>query len=326
MRNPPWSRREFLGASAWALAGTAWAAAPVQDAEPVIDIHQHTDYGGKRDKDWKLTEPGRTNDQLIAHQKTMGVTRTVLLPAGRIVLRDSTHQGLGNGLQGTCGGNETCQQLAKEHPQQFVFGANEVPDLPDAPEVIERFLKAGAVVIGEQKFGVDCDSAEMQKLYTLAGAYKVPILMHWQFTTYNSGFDRFHKMLEKFPNVTFIGHAQTWWANIDKDHKDQSVLYPKTKVTPGGLTDRYLADHPNMYGDMSAGSGQNSLSRDEDQAREFLQRHQDKLMFGSDCPDALGQGPTCIGAGTIALIRKLAPSKEIRTKILSGNAKKVFRI
>jgi predicted TIM-barrel fold metal-dependent hydrolase len=326
MRHHPWSRRDFLGASAWALAGAALGATPAQDAEPVIDIHQHTDYGGTRDKEWKVTKPGRTNDQLIAHQRTMGVIRTVLLPAGRIVLRGSTHQGLGNGLQGTCGGNDSCRQLAKEHPDQFVFGANEVPDLPDAPETIETFLKAGAVVIGEQKFGVDCDSAEMQKLYALAAAYKVPILMHWQFTTYNSGFDRFPKMLEKFSAVTFIGHAQTWWANIDRDHKDQSVLYPKTKVTPGGLTDRYLADYPNMFGDMSAGSGQNALSRDEDHAREFLLRHQDKLMFGSDCPDLPGEGPGCIGAGTIALIRKLAPSDGIRTKILSGNAKKVFRL
>lgn len=103
------------------------------------------------------------------------------------------------------------------------------------------------------------------------------------------------------------------------------MLYPKTKVTPGGLTDKYLGGYPNIYGDLSAGSGQNALSRDEDHAREFIKRHQDKLMFGSDCTDALGQGAGCIGATTIALIRKLAPSKEIERKILFGNAKKPFR-
>jgi predicted TIM-barrel fold metal-dependent hydrolase len=149
--------------------------------------------------------------------------------------------------------------------------------------------------------------------------------MHWQHTTYNSGFDRFHKMLEKFPKVTFIGHAQTWWANIDQNHQDQSLLYPKTKVTPGGMTDRYLADYPNLFGDLSAGSGHNALSRDEDHARDFLQRHQSKLMFGSDCADTLGQGAGCIGAGTMALIRKLA-SKEVGRKLLFENARKVFRL
>ena len=51
--------------------------------------------------------------------------------------------------------------------------------------------------------------------------------MHWQFKMYNYGFERFHKMLEKYPKVNFIGHAQTWWANIDRNHTDQTVLYPE---------------------------------------------------------------------------------------------------
>ncbi|MNL59314.1 hypothetical protein D3C87_1830290 [compost metagenome] len=133
-------------------------------------------------------------------------------------------------------------------------------------------------------------------------------------------------MLEKYPKVNFIGHAQTWWANIDKDHTDQSVLYPKTKVTPGGLTDRLLSDYPNMFGDMSAGSGLLSMTRDEDHAREFLTRHQEKLLYGSDCDDHIGSGEKCQGAQTIAEIRKLAGSKKIERKILYDNAKKLFNI
>ena len=72
-----WSRREFLGASAWTLAGAALArgSAGTQESEPIIDIHQHTEYGGKRDKNWNPTGPGRTDEQLIAHQRAMGVTR-----------------------------------------------------------------------------------------------------------------------------------------------------------------------------------------------------------------------------------------------------------
>ena len=317
------TRREFLGASALTIAGCATGRGG--DADGIIDIHQHTDYGGKRDQEWNPVGPGRTHEQLIAHQRAMGVTRTVLLPAGTFVRRPSTHQGRANGLDGTCTGNEVCRRLAADHPDEFLFGANEVPDLPEAAGTIEKYLKAGAVVIGEQKFGVACDAPEMQKLYALAEEYQVPVLMHWQHTTYNSGFDRFHHLLEKFPKVTFIGHAQTWWANIDRDHTDQSVLYPKTKVTPGGLTDRNLSDYENLYADMSAGSGQNALRRDEDHAREFLRRHPSKLMFGSDCTDAQGTGAGCIGAGTIALIRKLAPA-DLQRKLLYENAKRVFRL
>ena len=68
----PFSRREFLVTAATAAGAFAFA----EDApEPVIDIHQHTDYAG------------RTDEQLIAHQRTMGVTHTILLPAGRFFVQ-----------------------------------------------------------------------------------------------------------------------------------------------------------------------------------------------------------------------------------------------
>lgn len=51
----------------------------------------------------------------------------------------------------------------------------------------------------------------MQKIYEVTNEYNVPVLLHFQFEMYNYGLDRFHKMLEKFPKVNFIGHAQGWW-------------------------------------------------------------------------------------------------------------------
>ena len=99
----------------------------------------------------------------------------------------------------------------------------------------------------------------------------------------------------------------------------------KEKIKPGGVTDKLLGDYPNLFGDMSANSGQNALSRDEDHARGFLRRHSSKLMFGSDCTDALGRGPGCTGAGTIALIRKLT-SEDVACRLLFENAKRVFRL
>ena len=119
-------------------------------------------------------------------------------------------------------------------------------------------------------------------------------------------------------------------ANLVGEHRqephDQAVLYPKGPVTPGGLTDRYLSDYPNMFGDLSAGSGLNALTRDEDFTRDFLKRHQNKLLYGSDCNDLEGAGPKCQGAQTIAAIRRLAGSKSIERKLLHGNAKKLFRL
>ena len=87
-----------------------------------------------------------------------------------------------------------------------------------------------------------------------------------------------------------------------------------------------LADYPNMFADMSAGSGLNALTRDEDHTRGFLDRHQDKILYGSDCDDRVGSGPACSGSQTIAAIRKLAPHKAAERKILFENAKKLFRL
>src|SRR5687767_11047839 len=240
------SRRDFLIA-ATAVAGSTLcgcATRNVNAAQPIIDIHQHTNYAG------------RTDEELIAHQRTMGVTHTILLPAGRFF-----------GLEANVGGNATVVQLARKLPREYSFFANEVPYLNDTEREIKKFLKRGAIGIGEQKFQVDCDSAHMHRVFAVAAEFRVPVLMHFQFGKYNTSIERFHKVLEKYPRVNFIGHAQTWWANIDKNHK-QELLYPKTPVTPGGMTDRLLSDYANMFGDTSAGSGLNAFTRDEDHARD----------------------------------------------------------
>ena len=301
------SRREFLAATACGLAGTALGAAPavapaVAPAEPIIDIHQHTNYAG------------RTDAQLIRHQQILGVTTTVLLPAGRFY-----------GLDAKCGGNESVAALARRHPETFVRFANEVADIDEAPAEIRRFLKRGAIGVGEQKFRVETDGRHFERIAKLAEEFGVPVLMHFQHAVYNLGIENFHRTLEKFPKVNFIGHAQTWWGNVDAKHQQQ-VLYPTGAVTPGGLTDRLLRDYPNMFGDHSAGSGLNFLTRDADHAAAFIDRHQDKLMFGSDCDDVLGIGPGCTGAQIIANLRKLAPNRKVERKILFENAKRLLKL
>lgn len=299
----PLSRRCFLASSVGGLAAVAGVrTALAAPSEPVIDIHQHTNYAD------------RTNEQLIRHQLVMGVTTTVLLPAGRFY-----------GLDAKCGTNDTVVALARQHPEKFAYFANEVADIEDPVPVIRSFLQRGAIGIGEQKFRVGSDSRFIERLARLAEEFDVPMLMHFQHGVYNTDIQHFHKTLEKFPKVNFIGHAQTWWGNVDAKH-DQKALYPAGKVTPGGITDRLLADYPNIFGDHSAGSGLNFLVRDPEFAAAFLERHQDKLLFGSDCDDVLGVGPGCQGAQILANIRKLAPSKPVERKILYGNAKRLLKV
>jgi predicted TIM-barrel fold metal-dependent hydrolase len=319
------SRRQFLASTTAALLAAGCQShhhpAPALDPaltthdsdEAIIDIHQHTNYSG------------RTDEQLVRHQRNMGVTQTVLLPAGHPVERPSTHMGKSNGLAAKCFPIESCYQIAQDHPGEYFFFANEVPDVENARAEIEKYLKLGALGIGEEKFNIDVESPAFDTVAGLARDYDVPLLMHIQYGMYNHGFDRFWRVLEKYPKTRFIGHAQTMWANIDK-LANQKVLYPTTHVQAGGLTDQYLRDYPNFYADISAGSGLQSLTRDHDHARAFLLNHQDKIMYGSDCNDHTGKIPACQGALTIAAIKQLAPSKEIARKILYENAVGVLRI
>ena len=302
------SRRQFLTASAGVLVEASFgppaigAESSATRSEPIIDIHQHTNYAG------------RTDEQLIRHQQIMGVTRTVLLPAGRFY-----------GLDAQCGGNDSVFALAKKHPDKFVTFANEVADIEEAPGEIRKFLRRGAIGIGEQKFRVQTDGRQFERIAKLAEEFGVPVLMHFQHGVYNIGIENFHKVLAKFPRVNFIGHAQTWWGNVDAKH-DQKVLYPTGNVTPGGITDRLLGDYPNMYGDHSAGSGLNFLTRDPEHAAAFIARHQDKLLFGSDCDDVLGIGPGCQGAQILLNLRKLVPNKKAERKILYENARRLLKL
>src|SRR5438105_2574421 len=141
------TRREFL---------TAVAAAPLsaQAVEPIIDIHQHTNY------------TGRTDEELIRHQREMGIAKTVLLPAGSKY-----------GLAAGCGGNDTVVAIARRLPKEYVFFANELPDIPETRSVIEKYLKMGAIGIGEQKFPVECDSKYIDLVASIAEKHRVPVLL-----------------------------------------------------------------------------------------------------------------------------------------------------
>jgi len=299
----PLTRRKFIAvtatAAAAALPGQALGRKPKQE---IIDLHQHTNYSGRND------------ERMLGHQRAMGIKWTVLLPAGRLY-----------GLAANCGGNKSVRKIVVKNRRNYVHFANEIADHPECIATIESYLKKGAVGIGEQKFRVKCDSKHIQRIAELAQEYDVPVLMHFEHGHYNTGIERFHTILEKFPKVNFIGHAQTWWGNIDKKH-DQTVMYPKGAVTPGGISDRLLGDYPNMYGDLSAGSGLNALIRDEAHTVKFIHRHREKLIYGSDCNDIIGRGPSCSGSHAIKTIRRLIPDTKTQDKLFSGNIRRIVRI
>jgi len=175
----------------------------------------------------------------------------------------------------------------------------------------------------------------------------VPLQIHFQEVdhfenegTWSSGFaTKFESMLKAFPKTTFIGHADAFWANVSADYHNEAA-YPSGRIVRGGITDRLLSDYPNLYGDLSANSGNNMLSRDADFTSDFLRRHQDKLMFGSDCGCSDGHGAgvsqgnnpaaarlagKCVARETLTIVKR-STSDAVFRKITWDNVHKLLKI
>jgi hypothetical protein len=97
---------------------------------------------------------------------------------------------------------------------------------------------------------------------------RFPVLIHFEEGGFNLGFKRLPSILKSHPKTIFIGHAQTWWANISADAANEAG-YPTGPVKSGGLTDKLLSDYPNIYGDLSATSSRNALARDPEFSAAF---------------------------------------------------------
>jgi predicted TIM-barrel fold metal-dependent hydrolase len=228
------------------------------------------------------------------------------------------------------GGNRECAVFQAAHSDRYVRFTSADPAESRAVDVLRGNIRRGAIGIGEMKYHVAVDSPEMHRVYKLAEEMQVPVLLHFEYETYNTGFERFDKVLKAYPKVNFIGHAQTWWGNVSAD-LDPLDLYPKGPVKPGGLTDKLLGDYANLYADLSAGSGLNAITRDPEFYRGFIARHRAKLLWGSDCDCHDGKGGGiqsgfCLAEQSLPLLRRLAPDAGTYRQIVFENTAMLLKL
>lgn len=101
------------------------------------------------------------------------------------------------------------------------------------------------------------------------------------FSGYLSDFDGLEMRLSQFPQISFVAHAWLFWSHIEGDYSMYRNL-KKGKIRSRGIIWDLLEKYPNLYCDISAGSGWNALTRDKIVAREFLERFYKKILFGTD--------------------------------------------
>jgi uncharacterized protein len=305
-------RRAFLKATLAAVtAADAISQRQFLWGGPVLDTHLHL-------------RPDA--DACFTHIEGCGVTNAILLTRAPDEYR-------------------AVQEIAKR-PNIFARSVSADPAAPGADEAIRKAIGEGAVSVGELKYHVALDSQEMRRVYSICAEMQVPVMLHIQNyphfageLPYNTGYPQFDRVLRAYPKTNFIGHGDLFWAHISADVPSDRG-YPAGPVKPGGLTDRFLSDFPNLYADTSANSGNNALSRDTEFSREFIVRHRSKLIFGSDCacedgkgagvsqgnnPEASRLAGQCVARATLGLLRDLA-APEVFRQISWENGLKVFRL
>jgi uncharacterized protein len=277
----------------------------------MIDFHTH------------IGHLGRTIEHLLAHADAHGVQQSVLLP-----------------IDGTSYPNErwpSAEALdeATLYPDRLIPFFHIDPRRPGALDRIRRAHRMGARGFGEHKIKLPVDAPESLAVYRLCAELGWTVLLHFQYGVFNYNFTAFEQVLRSNPETVFIGHARSWWAHISADaDTDPNAAgyddYAPTRIVPGGLIDRWLEEFPNCYGDLSARSGFNALSRDREYARGFLRRHATKLLWASDCGCRDGAGDhgeegqrECWAARSLPLLRELTTPEDFKL-ITSTNAHRVL--
>jgi predicted TIM-barrel fold metal-dependent hydrolase len=192
-----------------------------------------------------------------------------------------------------------------------------------AVEMLKKYQDAGAKGFGEHKPGVPIDHPGNLVLFAACGEVGLPILFHLdnQRNTDQPGLPGLAKVLSETPQATFIAHGPGWWASISGDATQIDLGgYPRSKPTPGGAIDALMDKFPNIYGDLSAGSGAGAISRDLEFGREFLTRRADRLLFGTDFL-APGQD-----VPQFELYAKLDLPDDVRRKISHENARRILQL
>lgn len=225
----------------------------------------------------------------------------------------------------------TTEQVLKacqDHPDRLIpfcciDPRHRYPESFDPLPVIREYVERGCLGFGEVLAGVPVDHPGLQKIYAACGELGIPVLFHSDHLICSDepGEPHLEQMLQTYPGTTFIGHSTRFWAEISQNPDLDPVKlanYPSGPVTPTGATDRLLGQYPNLYGDLSGGSGYTALARDPNFALDFLERRQDKLIFGTDVLKPDQQLPI------IPLLRTCPISENARQKILHGNAEKLL--
>ncbi len=308
------TRRRFLQRSVTGigagLLATATPRARAQAPDPsngYIDIHTHLG------QPWGA-RPALSADALLHWMDRSNIVQAVVMP---LISPESYDYPIST---------DYVLEKTAPHRDRLIPFCSIDPRTPDLTpkrkvDLLTQYRDAGARGFGEHKAGIPMDDPRNLAVYQACGEVGFPVLFHLDDirNTDAPGLPALARVLEQVPNVNFIGHANGWWASISGDvTQDELGQYPKKPVALGGAIDALMDRFPNIYGDLSAGSGANAIMRDLEFGREFVIRRADRLLFGTDYLAPAQVVPQ------VDLYRELDLPAAVQEKVFRGNARKLL--
>jgi predicted TIM-barrel fold metal-dependent hydrolase len=294
-----------------------------------IDIHVHTrripgfPRGGNR--------VYATPEQLIERYDTLQIEKGVLLPGVNPECSDTPQS------------NEEVIEVA-EKTGRFIPFCNVDPRalgnscFSPLGDILKFYRDKGCKGIGEVSSNLHFLDPLVQNLFKGAQDAGLPLTFHISPEIGNNyglydqpGLPQLEESLKRFPDLKFFGHSQAFWAEMsplaspyDRWRYPGPVAEDSYPVTEEGRVPRLMRKYPNLYGDISAGSGCIALKRDRKYAVKFLNEFQDRLMFGTDIcsPDT----PTPLVDFLLDMRRSENISEEVFNKVARGNAIRILNL
>ena len=193
---------------------------------------------------------------------------------------------------------EDAKRAADAHPETFKWFMDIDPRMignsptTDFTPMIQFYKSHGALGIGEVCANIPFDDPLMENLVYHADVNAMPFDIHLAPLKQKYGFygirddlglPLLEKTLKKYHNIKILGHSQMFWSHMSADITEAEMTgYPQGKVTGDGRIACLMREYPNLYGDMSAGSGGNAFMRDPAYAYRFIEEFADRLLFGTD--------------------------------------------
>ena len=178
------------------------------------------------------------------------------------------------------------------------------------------------------------DDQRTVNMFRQIGARGLPVVIHnvgYLFGTYGlqdyPGAPGLARLLREAPETVVVGHGQGFWAEIGSGlTMEEKMRYPQGPIEGEGALPQLLREYPNLYGDISAGSGHNALSRDPEFGIAFINEFQDRLLFGTD--QSFGRPELVMPhqAFLRGLVEEGKISAEVFDKIAWKNAARLLRL